>query len=168
MLREAEREQVVEEWNRTEGEYGAGAGVCASCLRSRRRRTPEAVAVVCGGGAGELWGVEPASEPAGAAISGGREWGRRVRVGVCVERSGGDGGGAAGDLEGGRSVCAAGSGVIRTERLGYMLEDSGGEVVVTEGRGDGESCRSYCARRCWTWRRNREEMEREKRRESVG
>ena len=43
----------------------------------------------------------------------------------------GDGGGAAGDSEGGRGVCAAGSGYPE-ERLRYMLEDSEAEVVLTE------------------------------------
>ena len=109
MLSEEEREQVLEGWNETKAEYPERASVCMSCSRSRWRGVPEAVAVVY---EEEELSYEELNRRANQLAHYLQELGVKPeeRVGICVER-GGDGGGAAGDVEGGRSVCAAGSGV---------------------------------------------------------
>ena len=84
VLPEAERRQVLEEWNRTGRQY---PGKCIHELfEEQAERTPEAVAVVYGERAAELWGAERAGEPLAHHLG---SMGVRPEAGgdLCVERS---------------------------------------------------------------------------------
>ena len=110
LLRGAEREQVLVEWNRTEVEYRQRC--VHEMFEEQAERRPEAMAVEYEGRQLQLWGIESAGEPAGTlfkeAGSGAGGAGRDLRGAEP-----GDGGGTAGDTEGRRSVRAAGCRAIQ-------------------------------------------------------
>ena len=75
LLGEEEREQIVVEWNRTERE-GSWEGVLPEWFEEQARRTPQAVAAVCGErrlSYGEL----TRAAIVWRAICGSCKWGRR-------------------------------------------------------------------------------------------
>ena len=129
LLSEAEARHWLYEVNQTEREYRRE--LCLhELVEEQVERSREAEAVVYEGQRAELRRTEPESEPVGAlsacAGSGAGHAGGIVRGAVA-----GDGGGDAGDVESGRSVCAAGSG-YPAERLEYMVSDSTPAVVLTQ------------------------------------
>src|ERR1700724_2264948 len=95
-----------------------------------------------GTGVVELWRVEPACEPCGAPVEGGRVRAGGSSRGMCGPRLGTDGG-AVGGAEGGRGVCAAGCGVSggtaeldgRGQQTGGAADRSSGEREAGGGEG---------------------------------
>src|SRR5258708_31706364 len=129
LLTEAEREQVVEGWNRTEVEYEKEYGSVQSWFEAQVERTPQAVALV-------YEGQELSYEELNGRANQLARYLRRqgvgpgVRVGVCVERS----------LEmvvGLLAVLKAGGAYVPLDpdyppqRLSFILEDSQALVLLT-------------------------------------
>ena len=115
--------------------------MCTSCSKSRWSRTPDAVAVVFEEATlsyGEL------NRRANQLAHYLRELGvgPDERVAICVERSLEMVVGAAGSVEGGRGICAAGSG-ISGGALRYMLADSAPVVLLMQ-----EHAAEGASRRC--------------------
>ncbi|HEU0078379.1 MAG TPA: AMP-binding protein, partial [Longimicrobiaceae bacterium] len=130
VLPEAERRQVVEEWNRTPVEYPTGACI-HELVAAQAERTPDAVAVASGSAVLTYAELERRSDAIVRALRG-----RGVRpeapVGLCVERS--------------AEMVAAVLGILKAggafvpldpqhpaERLAFMLEDSGARLLLTDG-----------------------------------
>ena len=91
---------------------GAGAGgTVRSCSRRRRRPSPDAVAVACGGCGGDVRGAGCAGGAAGAGCWRRRGAGPESVVAVVPGAGRGDGDGDAGGVAGGGGVPAAGSGL---------------------------------------------------------
>ncbi|MET8284980.1 amino acid adenylation domain-containing protein [Streptomyces sp. NPDC005132] len=128
LLTPAERELVVEEWNRTGEEYPEHA-TAHGLFEQRADLEPDAVAVVCGDeGVGYAELDERANRLAHLLIEQG--CGRHERVGVCLERGI--------DLVVTQlAIAKTGAGYVPldpgypAERLQWMLADSGARVVVT-------------------------------------
>ena len=120
VLPEEERQKVLYEWNDTAVEYPREKCI-QELFEEQVEKSPEAVAVVYEDKQLTYRELNRASEPAGALFEGvGGAAGcasRDLRGAEC-----GDGGGVVGDFEGGRGVCAIGSGV------------SGGATEVHAGR----------------------------------
>jgi amino acid adenylation domain-containing protein len=129
VLPDAEREQVVEAWNRTEAEVPAD--LCIHDLfESQAARTPDAVAVVYEGEALTYRELNARANRVAHHLLG-HGVGPEVRVGVLMERS----------LEMVVSLLAvlkAGGAYVPldpglpAERLSYMLEDSGVPLVLVQ------------------------------------
>jgi amino acid adenylation domain-containing protein len=85
VLPEAERRQVVEEWNRTDAEYPAGACI-HELFEVQVERTPDAVAVAFDGG---TWTYAELNARANRLAHHLKDLGvgPDVRVGICMERS---------------------------------------------------------------------------------
>ena len=115
LLSEAERHQLLFEWNDTATEYPRDRCV-HELFEEQVERTPDAVAVVCRGRAAHLPRAQPPRQPAGSPPArAGRGTGG---LGGHLRRAlFGDGGGAVGHPQGGRRVRAAGPFVPR-----YALE----------------------------------------------
>src|SRR5688572_22869302 len=131
---EEERRKVVDEWNRTEGEYPREKCVY-ELFEEQVRKTPEAVAVVAGEQAvsyGEL------NRRANGLSHYLREIGvgPDERVAICVERS-------AEMVVGLLAVLKAGGAYVPLdpaypeERLKYMVEDSKPVAVLTDREREG-------------------------------
>ncbi|MFL5382416.1 MAG: amino acid adenylation domain-containing protein, partial [Longimicrobiaceae bacterium] len=128
LLNEAERRQVVEEWNATAAE------IPRKCLHElfaeQAARTPEALAVVSGEDALGYRELDACANRLARRLAG-LGAGPEVRVGICLER--------------GPEMVVAMLAVLKAgaaylpldpdypaERLAYMLADSGARVLVTQ------------------------------------
>src|ERR1700722_20197396 len=129
MLPEAERHQVVLEWNRTERSYPGDLGI-HELFEAQVLRSPDAVALVYGDQELSYGELNRRSNRLGRYL---RELGvgPEVRVGLCVERS----------LEmvvGLLGILKAGGAYVPldpeypAERLAYMLEDTAAPVLLTQ------------------------------------
>ncbi|HBL27309.1 MAG TPA: non-ribosomal peptide synthetase, partial [Acidobacteria bacterium] len=131
LLDEAERAAVVVGWNDTAADYGAEEPFQA-LFEAQARRTPDAVAVTFGGTALSYRLLDAAAGRLAGFLQG-LGVGPESLVGVAMERS----------LE----VIVAFFGILKAggawvpldpayprERLAYMLEDSGVEVLLTQER----------------------------------
>ncbi|MEW5930636.1 MAG: amino acid adenylation domain-containing protein, partial [Gemmatimonadota bacterium] len=128
LLNEAERRQVVEEWNRTAVEY---PGACIhERVAAQAERTPEALAVVSGEDALTYRELDARADRLARRLAG-LGAGPEVRVGICLERS-------AGMVVAVLAVLKAGAAYLPldpshpADRLAYMLADSGARVLVTQ------------------------------------
>ncbi len=110
LLSEAERHQLLVEWNATRAEYPRDALHPRARSRRRRARRPEALALADEGQAADVPRAGRAGQPAGAPPAGaGRGPGGRWRA--CAWSARWTGGGRARHPQGGRRVRAAGPGV---------------------------------------------------------
>jgi amino acid adenylation domain-containing protein len=131
LLNEAERRQLLREWNATEAEYPAHACV-HQLFEEQAERTPEAAAVVM---RDRSWTYREVNERANriAHYLRGRGVGPDVCVGICLERS--------------PNLVAAMLGVLKAggayvpldpaypaERLAFIVSDSQARVILSEGR----------------------------------
>ncbi|MGW0118807.1 non-ribosomal peptide synthetase [Streptomyces sp. NPDC003327] len=137
LLTPAERELVVDEWNRTGAEFPADA-TAHGLFEEWADAEPDAAAVVCGGEAVTYAELDArANRLAHLLIE--RGCGRHERVGVCLERGI--------DLVVTQlAIAKTGAGYVPldpgypVERLRWMLADSGARLVVTRDErlaGDG-------------------------------
>jgi len=131
LLAAGESWQLVGEWNDTGARFPAALSI-QGLIAAQAARTPEAVAVVFADQClsyGEL--AARAGRLAGALRRLGV--GPEVRVGICAERS-------LDLLVGLHAILRAGGAYVPldaaypAERLAFMLEDSGVEILLTEGR----------------------------------
>jgi amino acid adenylation domain-containing protein len=135
LLTAAERRQLLEDWNRTEREYPRGTPL-ARLIEEQVERSPDAVAVVYG----------EQTVTYGELNARANQLARELRrhgagpdglVALCVERS-------ADMIVALLAVVKAGAAylpldpLLPAERLGYMLEDSGAGVLLTEKGLQGE------------------------------
>ncbi|HEX9935555.1 MAG TPA: amino acid adenylation domain-containing protein, partial [Longimicrobium sp.] len=129
VLPEAERRQVVEEWNATDAEYPAGACI-HELFEAQAERTPGAVAVVF---EGEELTYAELNRRANRLAHHLRERGvgPDVRVGICVERGLEMVVGLLGVLKAGGAYVPLDPGQP-AERLAYMLADSAPAAVLTQ------------------------------------
>jgi amino acid adenylation domain-containing protein len=131
VLPEAERRTVVEEWNRTDAEYPAGAPV-HRLFEEQAARTPGAAAVVSGADSLTYAELNARANRLARWLRG-RGVGAEVRVGLCLER--------------GPEMVVAVLGVLKAggvyvpldpsypaERLAYMAADAALPVVLTQAR----------------------------------
>jgi amino acid adenylation domain-containing protein len=131
MLEEAEKQQILLEWNSTQREYAA-ADALHMTFETQAARTPEAPAVVCGS---ESLSYRDLNERANrlARYLTRLGVGPENRVGVCLERG-------METIEALLAVLKAGAAYVPldpkypAERLSYMLEDSQTKVLLTETR----------------------------------
>jgi non-ribosomal peptide synthetase component F len=129
LLDEAERRQVLEEWNRTPVESPTGACI-HELVAAQAERTPDAVAVVSGEDALTYGELDARADRLARRLAG-LGAGPEVRVGVCLERS-------AGMVVAMLAVLRAGAAYLPldpaypADRLAYMLADSGARVLVTQ------------------------------------
>ena len=142
VLPESELRQVVVEWNETAQEYEDDA--CLHELFERQvERTPERVALEYAGAGTDVWGVGAAREPIRALFEEDGSGAGGASRDLCGEKSG-DGGGSAGNIEGGRSVRAAGSwisgGAVGVHAGGFRGE-RGGDAGEAGGTVAGEDNR---------------------------
>ncbi|HEU4556898.1 MAG TPA: amino acid adenylation domain-containing protein, partial [Longimicrobium sp.] len=130
LLGEAEREQVLEAWNRTEAEYPADRCI-HELFEAQAERTPDAVAVRFEEESLAYAELNARANRLARHLRG-RGVGPEVRVGVLMERS----------LEMVVSLLAvfkAGGAYVpldpglSAERLAYMLDDSGVPLVLVQG-----------------------------------
>ncbi len=129
LLGEAERAQVVEEWNRTEAGYPSDRCL-HQMFEAQAARTPEAVAVVfeeesLSYGALNARANRLAHHLRGLGV------GPEVRVAICVERSLEMVVGLLGILKAGGAYVPLDPG-YPAERLAYMLADCGAPVLLTQ------------------------------------
>jgi natural product biosynthesis luciferase-like monooxygenase protein len=129
LLGEAERALVLEEWNRTEADYPAGACI-HELFEVQAARTPDAVAVIF---QDDSLTYRELNERANrlahhiAHLGAGPE----VRVGICLDRS-------AEMVVAMLAVLKAGAAYLPldpsypADRLAYMLQDSGAPLLVTQ------------------------------------
>jgi len=129
MLEDAEKQQIILEWNSTQREYAAQDAL-HTAFETQATRTPEAPAVVCGSESLGYRGLnEHANRLAHYLMKLGV--GPESRVGVCVERS-------PEMIVAMLAVLKAGAVYVPldpkypAERLSYMLEDSQAKVLLTE------------------------------------
>jgi non-ribosomal peptide synthetase component F len=129
LLPEAERQLVLEEWNRTEAEYPADACV-HELFEAQVERTPDAAAVVF---EGEELTYAELNRRANRLAHHLRERGvgPDVRVGICVERGLEMVVGLLGVLKAGGAYVPLDPGQP-AERLAYMLADSAPAAVLTQ------------------------------------
>jgi amino acid adenylation domain-containing protein/non-ribosomal peptide synthase protein (TIGR01720 family) len=129
ILGEGEKRQVVEEWNRTRKEYGRGESL-HGMIEEQVRRRPEAVAVEY---EQERMSYGELNEAANRLARRLRRMGvgREVLVGICMDRSVEMVVGLLGILKAGGAYVPLDPEYPK-ERLGYMLEDSGAPVLVTQ------------------------------------
>jgi amino acid adenylation domain-containing protein len=129
LLSAAERRLVVEEWNATDAGYPAGACV-HELLRAQVARTPEAIALSW---RGERWTYAELEVRANRIASELRRRGvgPEVRVGICLPRTPELVAAMLGVLKAGGAYVPLDPAYPR-ERLGYMLEDAGIALVITE------------------------------------
>ena len=130
LLGEEEKQQVLVEWNRTEREYPSRT--IHELFASQAGRTPEAIAVVCGG---EKLSYEELNARANQLGHYLRQQGvgPEVRVAVCLERS-------VEMVVALLAVLKAGGAYVPLdpaypqERLRFMVEDSEAAVLLTENK----------------------------------
>ncbi|MET0395626.1 MAG: amino acid adenylation domain-containing protein, partial [Longimicrobiaceae bacterium] len=129
LMGEAERRQVVEEWNRTAVEHPTGA-LIHELVAAQAARAPRALAVVCGEEALTYAELDARADRLARRLVG-LGAGPEVRVGICLERS-------AGMVVALLAVLKAGAAFVPldpaypADRLSYMLADSGARVLVTQ------------------------------------
>ncbi|WP_420129475.1 amino acid adenylation domain-containing protein [Longimicrobium sp.] len=129
LLGEAERRRVVEEWNATDAGYPRGACV-HDLFRAQAARTPECVALSW---RGERWTyaqLEARANQISNALRR-RGVGPEVRVGICLPRTPELVAAMLGVLKAGGAYVPLDPAYPR-ERLGYMLEDAGVTLVITD------------------------------------
>ncbi|HYH79871.1 MAG TPA: amino acid adenylation domain-containing protein, partial [Longimicrobium sp.] len=134
LLNEAERRQVVEEWNRRPVEYPTVEYPTGACIHelvaAQAERTPEALAVVCGEDALTCHELDARANRLARRLAG-LGAGPELRVGICLERS-------AGMVVAMLAVLKAGAAYLPldpaypADRLAYMLADSGARILVTQ------------------------------------
>ncbi|HLM68811.1 MAG TPA: amino acid adenylation domain-containing protein, partial [Longimicrobium sp.] len=128
-LDEAERAVVVDEWNRTAAEYPAGACI-HQLFEAQAERTPDAVALRFEGASLSYRALNERANRLAHHLRG-RGVGPEIRVGICLER----GVEMVVSLLG---VLKAGGGYVPldpgypTDRLAFMLADSGVSVLLTQ------------------------------------
>ena len=129
LLTEADRQQLLVEWNRTEADYPREVAL-AELVEAQVERTPEAVAVVCGSESLAFAELNARANQLAHELRAHGAGPDRL-VGICVERS----------LDMVVSLLAvvkAGAAYLPLdplfppERLSYMLQDSGASLVVTQ------------------------------------
>jgi amino acid adenylation domain-containing protein len=129
LMPESERALVVEEWNRTDAEYTAGACI-HEVIEAQVERTPDAVAIVF---AEEHVTYAELNRRANRLAHHLRSLGvgADVRVGICMERS-------SAMMVAILAILKAGGAYVPfdpafpAERLRYMLDDSAPSVVLTQ------------------------------------
>ncbi|HEV3052240.1 MAG TPA: amino acid adenylation domain-containing protein, partial [Longimicrobium sp.] len=129
LLDAAERRVVVEEWNATDAGYPAGACV-HDLFRAQAARTPETVALSW---QGERWTyaeLEARANQISNALQR-RGVGPEVRVGICLPRTPELVATMLGVLGAGGAYVPLDPAYPR-ERLGYMLQDAGVTLVITD------------------------------------
>jgi amino acid adenylation domain-containing protein len=128
LLTEAERRQVLVEWNRTRSSYPRDRCI-HELFEEQAARTPEAVAVVCGQ---EQLSYRALNRRANQVAHFLRQAGvgPEVRVGLCLERSAELLVGLLGILEAGGAYVPLDPAYPR-ERLALLLEDSQAAVLLT-------------------------------------
>jgi len=131
LLSAEERQRVLVDWNATGSEYPRDRCV-HELFEEQVARTPDAVAVVCGG---EELTYRELDERANRLAHYLRRLGvgPEQLVGVCVERSLGVVVALLGVLKAGGAYLPLDPG-YPAERLAFMLRDSGAQVLVTEER----------------------------------
>ncbi|HET7462073.1 MAG TPA: amino acid adenylation domain-containing protein, partial [Longimicrobium sp.] len=129
VLPPAERRRVVEEWNATDAGYPAGACV-HDLFRAQAARTPEAVALSWRGERLTYARLEARANQISNALRR-RGVGPEVRVGICLPRTPELVAAMLGVLGAGGAYVPLDPAYPR-ERLGYMLEDAGITLVITE------------------------------------
>jgi amino acid adenylation domain-containing protein len=129
LLSDAERRQVVEEWNATEAAYPAG-----SCLHelfeAQAERTPDVAAVVFEGEALTYAALNARANRLAHHLHG-LGVGPDVRVGVCVERGLEMGVGVLGVLKAGGAYVPLDP-EYPEDRLRYVLQDSAPAALLTQ------------------------------------
>ncbi|MGS0897504.1 non-ribosomal peptide synthetase, partial [Burkholderia stagnalis] len=129
MLPAAEREQVLNAWNRTEADYPRDAAL-HTLFEAQVERTPEAIALIHEGVALSYAALNArANRIAHALIA--RGVGPDARVAICVERSIGMVVGLLGILKAGAAYVPLDP-AYPPQRLAYMLEDCGPAVLLTQ------------------------------------
>ncbi len=129
VLDAAERDRVLHEWNDTAAPLDPGATLPA-LFAAQLRRTPDAVALVHGAGTLTYAGLDRRAGELARELAA-RGVGPESRVGLLLERS-------AGMVAAMLAVHRAGGAYVPLDpaypdgRLGYMLEDSGARVLVTQ------------------------------------
>ncbi|HEU0051567.1 MAG TPA: amino acid adenylation domain-containing protein, partial [Longimicrobium sp.] len=129
LLDAAERRMVVEDWNATDAGYPAGACV-HDLLRAQASRTPEAVALSWRGERLTYARLEARANQLANALRR-RGVGPEVRVGICLPRTPDLVAAMLGVLKAGGAYVPLDPAYPR-ERLGYMLEDAGVTLVITD------------------------------------
>src|SRR6185312_13760686 len=128
MLAEAERQQLLLQWNRTEKEYPRERCI-HELFAQQARRTPQAVAVTCEGEQLSYAQLDECAERlARRLVSLGV--GPEVIVGLCVERGVQMVVGLLGILKAGGAYLPLDPSYPR-ERLQFMLQDAGAAVLLT-------------------------------------
>ncbi len=128
LLGAAEQAQVLEEWNDTARDFPAGC--IHELFAAQARRTPDAVAVVHGGRRTTYAELERWANRLAHALRG-RGVGPEVRVGVCLSRTPEMIVAVLGILKAGGAYVPLDPAHPR-ERLGYVLEDAGAALVLSE------------------------------------
>ncbi|MFL5385414.1 MAG: amino acid adenylation domain-containing protein, partial [Longimicrobiaceae bacterium] len=129
LMDEAERRRVVEEWNATDAGYPAGACV-HDLFRAQAARTPEAVALSWQSERLTYAELEARANRLANALRR-RGVGPEVRVGICLPRTPELVAAMLGVLKAGGAYVPLDPAYPR-ERLGYMLQDAGVTLVITE------------------------------------
>ena len=143
MLTEAERQQVLYEWNDDEADYPEE--LCVHQLFEQQvERDPDAVAVVYEDRSLSYGELNARSNRLAHHLTGAGRGARRAG-GDLRGAVAGDGGGSAGGAEGGRRLCAAGP-VYPADRLAFMMQDCAPALILSHrparaaaGGGDGGS-----------------------------
>jgi amino acid adenylation domain-containing protein len=150
LMEEAERRQIIEEWNRTQAEYGRD-GCIHQIFQEQVERSPDAIAVIyedCQHSYAELNGR--ANRLAHHLLRLGV--GPESVVGICMERSVEMIVGLIGILKAGATYLPLDP-AYPVERLRYMLEDSEALVVLTQERSSGAlpefAGKTVCLDRDW-------------------
>ena len=150
LMTEEEREQVLVEWNDTDSEYPEGRCV-HELFEEQVKKTPGAIAVVYGEQELTYEELNRRANQLGEYL---RRMGvgPEVRVGICVERG-------AEMVVGILGILKAGGAYVPLdpeypgERLGYMVEDAGLQVIVTQEklleRLEGRAGKRICIDREW-------------------
>ncbi|WNG57427.1 amino acid adenylation domain-containing protein [Archangium gephyra] len=131
LLPNEERHQVLVDWNATARER-APEGTVAGLFEAQAARTPDAPAVTFEGRSLSYRELDARADELARALRG-LGVGPDARVGLCVGRSAEAIVGLLGVLKAGAAYVPLDPALPR-ERLAYMLEDSGAEVLVTESR----------------------------------
>jgi amino acid adenylation domain-containing protein len=129
LLTEAERHQLLLEWNDTAAELPAG-GTVHALVEEQCARTPEAIAVVCGERALRYAQLEAQANQLAHHLTD-LGVGPEVLVALCVERGVEMVVGELGILKAGGAYLPLDPG-HPAERLAFMLEDSGAPVLLTQ------------------------------------